>query len=84
MEMPANGDDHFPLDIAMKFDAEADCYAYNDENGKAGNMRLPKHQLVGTQFYVKVRIKGNEHRTGDRAVQPQQSQRRIHPHSSAL
>lgn len=58
VDMPANGDDHFPLDIAMKFDEEEECYAYNDENGKAGSIRLPKHRLVGSDFYVQVRVKG--------------------------
>ena len=58
VHMPANGDDHFPLDIAMKFDGEPECYAYNDENGKSGSMRLAKHRLVGTDFNVRVRVKG--------------------------
>ena len=58
VNMPANGDDQFPLDIAMKFDDEAECYAYNDENGQSGTIRLAKHKLVGTSFVVRVRVKG--------------------------
>jgi hypothetical protein len=57
LDIDGNGDAH-PLDIAMKFDSDNECFAYNNENGQLPDGKLEKHLLRGERFYVRVRVKG--------------------------
>lgn len=58
LDIEANADTH-PLDIAMKYEYDTDCFAYNNDNGlRAADGRFEPHRLVGTQFLVRVVLKG--------------------------
>lgn len=47
-----------PIDIAMKYPGEKDCFAWTDENSLAPGGKLEAHRLRGTSFFVDVVVKG--------------------------
>ena len=48
------------LDIAMKYEEDEDCYAFNNETYFSGchDWRVPKFLLRGNRFRIKVNLKG--------------------------
>ena len=53
LDLEANGVPH-PLDIAMHCPGDRGCYAYNFENSRAVDLRLPTHLLDGSEIHVTV------------------------------
>lgn len=46
------------LDIALKYQDEEVCYAYNNESYWASGWKLPKFILHGERFQIRVRLRG--------------------------
>jgi hypothetical protein len=58
LDMEANADKH-PVDVAMKYIGDDDCYAWNNENGReAVDGRLDRHGLSGDTIRVRVSLRG--------------------------
>jgi len=58
LDIEPNGLPH-PIDVAMRKPGEASCWAFNDENATALELRLPKHELIQPRYTVHVSIRGS-------------------------
>lgn len=56
LDIDCNGLPH-PLDVAMKYPGDEDCYAYNFENSVASDLRVEGHRLRGSEFRVTVLLR---------------------------
>jgi hypothetical protein len=66
-DIPANEFVPRPIDLAMKYPDDEDCFAYNDENSRMpDDGRLESHRLVGKTFIVEVAIRDGEGRRASR------------------
>jgi hypothetical protein len=60
IDIPANGATE-QIDIAMRVNGDASCYAYNNDNTRRSDLglgRMRAHELVGTRFTIEVAVKG--------------------------
>lgn len=55
-DIDPNGIPH-PLDVAMKYPNDEDCFFYNDDNNDALDGRLAVHRLCGSWFRVEITVR---------------------------
>jgi hypothetical protein len=48
-----------PIDVAMKYPEDEDCFLWNDENSQVPDGRLERHRLKGKTFLVDVVLKAS-------------------------
>ena len=64
IEFNANGYAH-ELTIAMKYEEDEYCYAYDDLSYGYSDWRKPKYKLEGNDFYIKVNLNGENIQQGE-------------------